>query len=383
MFATYFSNKNYTAIYLHVFGDKIGNRLLELFTGVLFYHLGMPLPFILLFFGLEFGLRGLIAPFSSILVSKMGIRKAITLSYVFLLIFFVFIGFAHISLVIGFCSFIFQSLSRGIYYPCIDTLHSVFIKDGSRGRQYTLELVFTAIAGLLAVGVGSSVLAGKFVLAVVALAVILAIAIIPLFFIDKVETVFTNRVSDSYKFLSSKEFRENILPFSGQSIAIIANQIIVPVFLFVLVAESTSSFTFILLLSIIIEMIITLLYGVWIDKKGHKKTLEGASFFQSIGNIGYIMAMRASSLLVFLTGFNNTAWDMYTSNYNSRIQQKANKSSNPFLFNTATQMTLCFVEVIVLSLFALIAWQWGNVVFLTIFLCSIASLFISTKYFVD
>ncbi len=383
MFRLYFPNKNYAALYLHVFVESIGHRILEIFTGVLFYHLGMPLPFILLFFGFEFGLRGLISPISPVIVSKIGVRNAVALSYFFLLIFFVLVGITHVSLILGFSSFIFQSLSRGIYYPCIDTIHSVFVKDGSRGKQYTLELVFVAIAGLLAVSVGASVLAGNFLLAVIVLVVVLALAVVSLFFMDTVPFTATARVSDSYRFLASTEFRQNILPLSGQSIAIIANQIVVPLYLFILVKESTSSFSFVVVLGIIIQMIITLLYGVWVDRKGYKKTLEGASFLQAIGNIGYILAMRASSLLVFLIGFNNTTWAMYSSNYNSRIQEKANKSLNPFLFNTAVQMTLCFVEIVALAIFALIAWRWNNAVFPVIFICSIFSLFISTKYFKD
>lgn len=342
----------------------------------------MPLPFILLFFGLEFGLRGALAPLARVAVSKVGIKKAIIISYGFLVIFFIFISLTKISLILGFLSFIFQAISRAIYYPCLDTLHSIFVKDGSRGKQYTLELVITALAGLLAVGIGFSVLANATVLAIIALAVYLGIAIGALSLMDHIEFPANGRFLESYTYLASSEFKENLLPLGAESIVIIANVIIAPVFIFSLV-KSSSSFSIIILIGILIQMILDLVYGSWIDKVGHKKTLKWASGLQAIGNICYIFVAQRLSLLPIVNGFNNTAWDMFSGNYNTRIHQKAQKTRNPLLFNTASQMTLCFVEIIALIIFALFAWAYGNAVFMLIFLCSIMGLYVSTKYFMD
>jgi len=382
MLAAYFPNKNYFFLYIHVFGEKIGNRLLEIFTGVIFYKLGMPIQFILLFFGLEFGLRGVLAPLARVAVSKVGIKKAIVISYGFLVVFFIFIGLAKVSLELGFLSFIFQAISRAIYYPCLDTLHSIFIKDGSRGKQYTLELVITAIAGLLAVGIGFTVLTNAIVPAIIAIALYLVIAVGALLFMDHIEFPANGRFLESYTYLASPKFRENLLPLGAESIVIIANIIVVPVFIFTLV-KSSSSFSIIILIGIIVQMILDLAYGLWIDKFGHKKTLKWASGLQALGNIGYMFVAQRLALLPFINGFNNTAWDMFSSNYNTRIQQKAQKTQNPLLFNTASQMTLCFVEIIALIAFALFAWAYGNAVFVLIFLSSIAGLYVSTRYFVD
>lgn len=382
MFTGYFRDKNYTLLYLHVFGDKIGNKLLEIFTGVLFYYLGMPLPFILLFFGLEFGLRGAVAPLAPVLALRVGIKKAITLSYAFLFIFFVFVGLAHVSLILGFLSFIFQSLSRGIYYPCVDTLHSVLIKDGTRAKQNTLEMAWTAFAGLIAVGIGSSVLANAFIFALLAIAAVLALAIVPLYFMDALDVGFMPRFFDVYRHLASKAWRENLLPLGAQSFAIIANVIVVPLFIFILV-RTPQSFSFVIFAGLLLQIGLTLLYGALVDRHGHRKTLAGASVLQGAGNAGYLFVTQHVSVLPLLNGFNNTAWDMFTSNFDTRLQQKAEKSGNPLLFNTLIQMTLCFVEIIALTLFALIAWQWGNAVFAVIFLASIAGLYFATRYFVD
>lgn len=383
MLSSYFLNKNYTILYLHTFGDKIGNRLIEIFSGVFLYSLGMPLPFVLLFFGFEFGLRGLLAPLAPICVSRFGIKKSIILSYLFLVGFFILLGFGQTSLWVGFFSFIFRSFSRAIYYPCMDSLHSIFIQEGTRTKQYTLELVWSAIAGLLAVGIGLIVLTQTFIFSITALVLVFMLAITPLLYLDSVKTTAPVRFMGSFKYLSSPSFRENILPLSAQAVAIIANQIVVSLFIFIVVKQNTSSFTTTLIVGILIQACLTLLYGVWVDRKGYKKTLPIASFLQGVGNIGYVFARVIPTSLPILTGFNNTAWDMYSSNYNSRLQSKAQKSGEPFLFNTAIQMTLCFVEVVAFVIFALIAWQWGDAVFPVIFFCSVISLYISTKYFVD
>jgi hypothetical protein len=382
MLNNYFLNKNYTALYLHNFFHQISSRLIEIFSGVFLYSLGLPLPLVLLFFGLEFGLRGAVAPLALTLVSKHGVWKAIAISYIFLLAFFIMIGLGHVSLYLGFFSFIFQSLARGIYYPCIDTLRSILVKDGTRGRQITLELVWTALAGVLAVGIGASVLANNFILTAVALAGTLILSTLPLLFVEKEGLSSQTQFADGYRYLASAAFRENLLPFAGQSLVIIANVLVAPLFLYTLV-EKNSSFTWIVLVGILIEMVLTMLYGRLIDKQGNKKTLVWASALQGAGNVGYIFIQAGSAFLPVLTGLNNTAWNMFRSNYNTRIHQKAKKSRSPLIFSTAVQMNLCFAEIIVLTGFALVAWQWGAAVFVVIFLCSIVGLFVSTKYFVD
>jgi MFS family permease len=382
MLASYFPDKNYNLLYLHVFGDRIGNRLLELFTGVFFYYLGMPLPFILLFFGLEFGLRGALCPLAPVLASRIGVRKTMALSYLFLLVFFFVVYLSHVSLILGFFSFIFQAISRGMYYPCVDTLHSVLVRNGTRGKQYTLEIVWTIVAGAIAVGIGSEVLLSAFVPAAIAIAVVLALAVIPVFFMDALD--FSSEITfvSAYKYLASLEWRENLLPIGAESLAIIANVIVAPVFIFTLV-KTSSSFSSVILIGLLIEAVAVLIYGRMIDARGNKRTLGAASLIQTVGNIGYASAALLTSFLPFINGFNNIAWDLFSSNFNTRIQQKAHKYSHPLLFNTASQMTLCFVEIVVLSIFALIAWYFGTAAFVIIFASSIVGLVVSTRYFVD
>lgn len=379
----YFQDRNYLCLYAHVFADKIGNRLVEIFTGAFFYSLGMPLPFVLLFFGFEFGLRGAVAPIAPILVSKIGVKKAVATAYFFLVLFFIFVGLTEVSLVLGFLSFIFHSVSRGIYYPCVDTLHSALVHDESRGRQNTLEKLLAAIAGLLAVGIGASILANAFTVAIFLLSLVLLLSLVPLFFIDALKMVSNPSFLESYRYLFSLEFRENIVPLGAESLAIIANILVAPLYIFFLVQQEFSPFSAVIFIGILLQMALTLVYGVWLDRAGHQKTLVWASFLQAVGNIGYILATRVVMPLPLLTAFNNTAWDMYTSNYNTRVQQKASKAKESLIFNTAVQMTLCFVEVIALTFFALIAWMLGTVVFPLIFLFSIVGLYVSTRYFKD
>jgi MFS family permease len=383
MFSLYFPDKNYTALYLHVFGDTIANNLIQTFAGALLYSLGMPLALVILFFGLEFGLRGLIAPVAPIIASRIGIKKAMSASYVSLIIFFICLGLAHISLYIGFFAFIFRSISRGIYYPCADTLHSVLIKDGSRGKQYTFEQVGVAISGLLATIIGTAALLHAFHFAIICLIAVLLLAIAPLMLImDEVNISIRPQISTAYKFLISEEYKENVLPFSGYAVAIIGNITIMPLFIFVLVHKAIA-FGDIIFYGLLIQIIFLLIYGVLMDRKGHKETLPVVGGLQIAGNMGFIIATCVPYVLIPLTGTNNTIWSLFMSNYNTRIQQKANKRGNAFLFNTVVQMNLCFIEVIVLSVLALVALCWGTKVFVAVFLISCLGLIMSMKYFKD
>lgn len=382
MFGAYFKDKSYVALYFHVFGDQVGSKLSEIFSGVYLYYLGMPIPFILLFYGLQFGCRGLFVGITPRLVARVGTKWAVAISYLALFGFFIWIGLSRDSLVIGFFSFILQSLARAIYYPCLDTVHSTLVHDGSRGRQYTFEKVMTDAASLIAIAIGAAALIDKLLLAIFVVGMVLVLALIPLFLLPIVESSARDLTENPFRYLASPSFRENILPFGANSIAIIANQIVAPLYIFVLVRTPTA-FTFVFVLGVLLQMFLTLLYGIWIDRTGHRRTLAGAGFLQTIGDVGYIFAAHVPVSLAFLTGFNNTSWDMFSSNYNTRIQQKALYSKNPLLFNAAAQMNLCFVEVIALVAFAVIAWIWGTAVFAVLYIAAIVSLYVAAKYFVE
>ena len=129
----YFTDKNYSIIYLNLMGHRFSWTLFSFFAGAYLYSMGLALYLVILFMGLQLGLQGILSPLSSVLSSKYGIAKTVLISYIPMILFFVAISFAQQSLLIAFFSFIFFSLSYGIYCPCLHTVQSIYIKTAKRG----------------------------------------------------------------------------------------------------------------------------------------------------------------------------------------------------------------------------------------------------------
>ena len=378
MWRSYFADRNYRVFYLHSFGDSIATRLTQIFTGAFLYSSGMPLHFIFLFLGLEFGLRGVLAPLGPALFSKIGLVKTVYLSYVLLIVYFILVGSAGVSLSVAFSAFIFHAFGRAIYYPCIDSLHALLVHEESRGRQNSIEIALMSLAGLVAVGLGTVVLTFySFWMLAVIVAVILLITGGIVSWLDGVTPV-PVRVKDSYTYLASQSFRPYLLPLGAYSLAIIANIFAAPLLIFISVGN-IEVFGLVVGAALTVELLVVLAAGAVVDRYHHTRTAFIVVALQSIGNIGYLF-LKGNPLQAFaINAFNTNAWNALRNNFETRVQREAKRSGSALLFMTAGQMTLCFVEVVALSAFALIAYWHQLAVFPVVFIASVVGLWIAER----
>ena len=205
MLREYFKDPEFTRLYLHRFLFAFGTSAMHIFTGAYFLMHGMPLHFVILFFGLEFGFRGLLCPFSLYLFKKLGLTKALILSASSMILFFILVANAEYSLTVSFFSFILHAFGGSLYYPLSGVIEAIVIKEDShRGRQYT----FSIVADMLAVFLGAGVIAFligqySFLHASVLIAICLVLSIYPIANFSKhIDYQKDYRPKDLYKFFS-------------------------------------------------------------------------------------------------------------------------------------------------------------------------------------
>lgn len=378
MLQAYFANKNYVALYAHSFFDHVAGRLAEIFTGVYLYSAGMPLHFVLLYWGMEFGLRGALAPLGPLLLSRIGLTKTILVSYVLFLAYFVIVGSAPFSLGIAFSSFIFHSFAKAMYCPCVDALHSVLVHDANRGRQNSLELVLTSVASLLAVGLGTLVLSYySFFVMVAAVALLLTFALHSASRLSLPGQA-PLRFRDSYNYLTSKPFRPYLIPLAAYSLVIIANIEVAPLFVFIRMGR-IETFGAVLGATFAVQFFLTLLWGDSIDRWKSRKSASVASILQALGNIAYLFMGTNPVRAFVVNAYNSTVWNLVRNSFETRNQTEANRDSSPFLFMAGLQMALCFTEIVALVIFALIAFFDPELSFIVVFLASVIGLFVAER----
>jgi hypothetical protein len=379
MFQRHFSRKDYVALYLHAFGDGFADALFYLFSGAYLYTIGVPLHFVILFFGLEFGLRGMLSPVGLALAGRWGIGRTILLSYASLLCFFIAISQASQWIMVGFFSFIFFSFARALYYPCIDGLHAIAVDDADRGRQQTMEMTFITFAELIGVAVGAYVLSqysyGHLVLIA---AGVLVCSVLPLFFILDRIPVEKVGVQQSFSYIISPESRKNYPGLAGLAFSIIAAYVCIPLMLFIL-AGDFETFGIIMAVAIAVEIIVSLCFGWLFDTRGRERMLRASAVIKGIGDLAYAFILKGSVFIIYT--FNKVSWNMYRSSYESAVNHRSMNSGNPFLFSTGVNMVLCAVEIVTLSALALIAYFFGMWVFVVVVALSLLGMCLFVRYF--
>ncbi len=380
MLKNYFKNKNYIALYLNSIGNNIAGALFSFFSGTYLYSMGMPLHFVILFFGLEFGLRGVLSPLGPIFSRKFGIPTTMLISYISLSVFFFIISLASTSLFISFFSFIFISFAWGIECPIMNFIYSMVVDNKHRGKQFSLNIVIGAISRMFGIFIGAMLIDKvNFVWIAVFATIISLLTSIPFFiFLDDIHIPKISFI-DPYKFLFSKEFRENLIPMTGYSLSIIANESIAPLFIFILVG-SFKIFGFIFILSILAEKIFTLLFGHYIDKNGNKKSVILSSILLSIGLFTYMFIYNPLSAFL-VSSYTQISKNMFFGSLETGLHKKMKNSKHSFIYSTAKEMSLCFSEVIYLPIFALIAYFFDKNIFAIVFLSGIFGLYLVRKFF--
>lgn len=321
----YISNKNYLALYLNTTGIKFASSLVLSFVGVHFYIEGMPLWLVFLYFGSEFLLRSLLSPLSGVITSRYGFKHTIIIANLFLAAYFVAVSMFEAYPVIGFMSFILHAISRGIYYPTKHYMQANFVHDFNRGRFLTLEMVIASLTGALAILFATysvTTLGSFWPVALVTGIFLMSSSLSILLVLGKLEHESALKYGDVFKHCKSIDFRKDSWGFIGFGINVGFSNVVVALLVFFIV-ESLKLFGVIMAAVFILEMIITLVYGHFIDKN-RLRSNKIASFLQ-IGSYASFLLALSPLLVTVVKTFYNVIWDLFDSSFTARFHAKISR----------------------------------------------------------
>jgi len=357
-----------------------------IFTGAYFYELGMPLHFILLFYGLEFGLRGALCPFGLSFFQKVGVIKAFFTASFFLILFFVGISFSEDSLIIGFSSLILAAISGAIYYPILDVLEAIYITDDkNRTKQISMGIIAGSFGRVIGAAVAGFLLTHSgFDSVVVLVSLALILSTLPFFILPEPTTNMRSveRSLDVYKFLLDDNFKKLHVPFFGLQLTIIVRAVMIPLFIFTIV-EQMDHLGYLIALTLIIEKIFTLFAGHYTDKFGTQKTTHISLWTYTSAMGAYIFLAKSPLSIFFIESYYKIVNNIYDSAVRSGFHSYARKhyKNDVLLFGAGWQMSLCFGELFVLPLYGLLAYFIGLNIFYVAFALGIIGVWIVNRYF--
>ena len=365
----YFYKPEYKYMYLANVSYSFANALSETFGTVMLYKSGIPIWLILLIYGLRFGITGLCTPLFVSISSRFGIAKCILISNIFSII-SAYMMLDGTNIYRNIVIFILAMGFMGISNPSTDSLSSKYVETEHRGRYNSLinisKIIAVALASCL---VAWGVISDNNIILFTIIAIFFLLQYIFIRKIDyKVENK-TNAFKASMKYIIKSKSRYKII-YALRTSHIIERQY-VPLYLFIAVKDF-SVFSSITIISLLLQIITVSLIGKYTDKNIVKAN-SLVTIIKVIITSVFLFAKNKVTI-AFNKVLNDNFEKVYETSINTSIQNiiKESKEDNDLL-SAVGQMSLCFTEVIVFALLAIISSFIGEKVFIIIFILSILS----------
>ena len=365
----YFYKKELKYIYLGRLSYSFANALIEMFGTVMLYKNGVPIWLILLIYGLRFGIMGLCTPLFLSISSRFGIAKTILISNIFS----IFSGYMMLdgsNINRNIIIFILAMGLNGLSNPSSDALSSKYVDKEYRGRFNS----FMSISKIVAQALASTIVAWGIITSnnLVLYTIITIFFFLDFIFIKQIDYKIENKSNvfkDTIKYLIKSKSRYKII-YALKTNHIIERQF-TSLYLY-LVLKDFKLFSSVTIVSLLIQIITLVLIGKFSDKNISKSN-NLVTILKSIIT-GIFLFVKNKIVISLNKALNDNFEKVYETSIQTSIQNiiKESKENNELL-SAVGQMSLCFTEVIVFAILAILSSFIGEHVFKIIFILSIIS----------
>ena len=364
----YFNKPEYKYMYLGNISYSFANALISTFGTVLLYKNGIPIWLVLLIYGLRFGITGFCSPLFVSISSRLGIAKCILISNVFSII-SAYMMLDRNNIYKNIIIFILAMGFMGLSNPATDALSSKYVESEHRGKFNSFlnitKILGTAIARLVAWGVISDN-------SIILFVIISLFFILQYIFIRKIDYKVDNKTNAfketmNYIFKSKSKYK---IIYALRANHIIEKQFL-PLYLYI-VLKDFSLFSSIVIVSLLLQVITVAFIGKYSDKNIWKAN-----------NLVTVIKTIITGIFLFArnkvtVAFNKTLSDNFEKVYDTTITTSIQniikeQEENNELLATVGQMSLCFAEVVIFGILAILSSFIGEKIFMVIFGLSIIS----------
>ena len=386
MLKAYIAERNYIFLYLYNMFYRASTTIVHVFTGAFMVNSGMPLWMVLAFYAITAFLAGSLAPVGLMVITKLGVPKTALVSLLlrtgFFCIFIATVGDIFWLLI----AVVLYGLSYAVY-PFKQVATAVYVtKDKYRGRQITMGFVLAGFMSAIAVATAGYFLIKVGYLGVAVLSSLFYVcAVLMLNFMTSTPFhVDDYRIRDGYKFVKSSHLRGMHIPLVSEQLVMSAG-LIIPVYLFTVIGD-LSTFGAVATAAVVLEVLVTLVFGQVIDRTKNLNALNYGSLMMASSFV-LMMCVSSPVTAVLADSFSKISRNSFSASFRTALHKlvRMGKSKQLLMQGTAWQLTAGICETIFLGLLAFIAWKWGSIMFVVAFvICALGALstalFFSKKY---
>ena len=365
----YFYKREYKYMYLSKLSYSLGKALIEGFGTVMLYKNGIPIWLILLIYGIRFGIMGVITPLFISISSRLGIAKCILISNIFSILssFMILEGKNLYSNIIIFI--VIMGLN-GLSNPSSDALSSRYVETKHRGRYNSFlnvsNLLGTALSSCL---VAWGVITNNNMILFIFIAFFFLLQYVFIKQIDYKPENKTNAFKATMKYILKSKSKYKII-YALRTNHIL-ERLFVSLYLYIMI-EDFKLFSSITIISMFLQVLTIILVGKYSDKN-IKKSNDLVTIIKT-AIIGIFLITKNKVIISINKTLNDNFQKVYETSTQTSIQNiiKESKEDNELL-SAVGQMTLCFTEIIIFGVLALISKFIGEKIFIIIFILSIIS----------
>ena len=365
----YFLKREYKFLYLNAFFYNFANTLIETFGTVMLYKAGLPIYLILLIYDIRFLITGFITPFFVTISNKIGIAKCLLISNIFSIInsYFMLNGG---SLKTNIIIFILSMGLMGLSNPSSDALSSKYVDNKNRGKFNSIYFICKILGAVFAsLFVAWTVVNNNTIFLFFLIVSFFILQYIMVLKIDYKPAKKNSPFKSAMKYLLYKKSSYKII-YAFRTNHII-ERLFVPLYLYI-VLKDFKAFSTVIIFSLLFQIVTITLIGKYTDKNITKAN-----------NLVSIIRIFITSIYLFarnkiIISVNKTASDNLEKVYETSVQTSIqniikNSKEDKDLLAAVGQMSLCFTEVIILTILAIITKFIGKNIFYIIFIMSIIS----------
>ena len=365
----YFYKKEYKYMYLSTISYSFANTLIGTFGTVMLYKNGIPIWLILLIYGIRFGIMGITTPLFISISSRLGIAKCILISNIFSII-SSFMILEGTNLYNNIIIFILVMGLNGLSNPSSDALSSRYVETQHRGRYNSL----INISNLLGTALSSCFVAWGVITDnnMILFAFITFFFLLQYIFIKQIDYKPENKSNAfkaTMKYILKTKSRYKVIYALRTNL--ILERLFVSLYLYIMI-EDFKLFSSITIISMFLQVLTIILIGKYSDKN-IKKSNDLVTFIKTIIT-GIFLITKNKIVIAINKTLNDNFQKVYETSTQTSIQNiiKESKEDNELL-SAVGQMTLCFTEIIIFGILALISKFIKEKIFIIIFILSILS----------
>jgi YQGE family putative transporter len=280
---------------------RTGFSFVEIFIPIFFYEklFGKSLFLLLAIYVLLYGVKLIFTPLGAKLLKPLGIRKSMMIATPFAVIAMAALHYADQYVFLPILIYIVSIVVYKVLYwvPYHTRLAQLFGSQNNIGTRIAWYKNALLIIGALTPFLGGAYIAEfGFTYMFPIVAVVITLAIIPLFFMTDKHEVYSWGYFETYRHLFTYKNRSLFYAYAADGAQNVLSVVIWPIFIFELLDGDYLSIGFITMLITIAVMVLNVLVGKFINHVGDEKALTYSSLFAATGWIAKVFVDSAAQV---------------------------------------------------------------------------------------